>query len=409
MALELAFHVIGVSHHTTPVRVRERLVLTADEMAACLEWRGATGGFTAILSTSNRFEIYWSGGDDLGPWFRKFARDRGVGLGTALTRLDGKAAIRHLYSVAAGLDSQILGETEILGQVRSAHQAARAAGSHGREFDAVFRGAIAAGRRVRRETALGRHPASVGSAAVEIALATTAADPDCATAVILGAGEVAGGVTGALLEQGVRRVTLVNRRPERARALAAKWGVGSCPWVEIGPLLARADLLFVGTGAKHPLVRVDDLAAATRARESDLVVVDLAVPTNVEAAAQGLPRIRLFNLDQLEQLRCPAAGQPSIAVGEAQRIWNEEMERLDASLRARARAPQLAELHQLGLKLACEEAVRALASLDSLSDAEREIVREMAERLVRRVLYPLSRSLRGYLLRRGAGGGKRTA
>jgi glutamyl-tRNA reductase len=394
VSFELAFHVIGVSHHTASVRVRELLVLTPDEVAACLEWRGATGGCTAILSTCNRFEIYWSGGGDLGPWFREFARDRGVGLGTTLTRLDGKAAVRHLYSVAAGLDSQILGETEILGQVRSAHQAARAAGAHGREFDAVFRGAIAAGRRVRRETALGRHPASVSSAAVEMALATTAAHPGCATAVILGAGEVARGVTQALLEQGVHRVTLVNRRPERARALAAKWGVGSGPWTEIGPLLARADLLFVATGAKHPLVRVNDLAAATRARESDLVVVDLAVPTNVEAASQGLPRIRLFDLDQLQQLRCPAAGQPSIAVGEAQRIVNEEMERLDASLRARAGAPQLAELHQLGLKLACEEADRALASLDGLSDAEREIVREMAERLVRRVLYPVSRSLR---------------
>src|SRR5262245_66439149 len=101
MALELAFHVIGVSHHTAPVRIRELLVLTADEVAACLEWRGATGGCIAILSTCNRFEIYWSGGDDLGPWFRKFACDRGVGLGTALTRLDGRAAIRHLSSVAA--------------------------------------------------------------------------------------------------------------------------------------------------------------------------------------------------------------------------------------------------------------------------------------------------------------------
>jgi glutamyl-tRNA reductase len=148
--LELAFHVIGVSRHTASVRVRELLVLTPDEVAAWLEWRGATGGCTAILSTCNRFEIYWSGGDDLEPWFRKFAHNRGVGLDTVLTRLDRRAAILHLYSVAAGLDSQVLGETEILGQVRSAHQAARAVGSHARECDAIFRGAIVAGRRVRR-------------------------------------------------------------------------------------------------------------------------------------------------------------------------------------------------------------------------------------------------------------------
>jgi glutamyl-tRNA reductase len=393
MPLGLAFHVIGVSHHAASLRVRERLALTPAETAAWLDRQRAASSSTAILSTCNRFEIYWSGSADLEPSFRAFIRERDVELGATLTRLDGEASVRHLFSVAAGLDSQILGETEILGQVRRAHQAAQAAGTHGQELDAVFRGAIAAGRRVRRETTLGKHPASVSSAAVDVALATMV-HRGPATALILGAGEVAGGVIRALVEQGVRRVTLVNRRPARAADLAAKWGVELRAWEEIGPLLAGTDLVFVTTGAKHPLVRAEDLAAAAAGRGSDLVVLDLAMPRNVEPAARGLSGIRLFDLDQLQELRCPAAGQPSIAVAQAQRILDEEVGRLEASLRARTAASRLAELHQLGLRLAREEADRALAGLDRLSGVEREMVREMAERLVRRMLYPVSRSLR---------------
>jgi glutamyl-tRNA reductase len=387
------FHHLGVSHRTTPVSMRERLALTPAETAEWLEHQGAAGRCAAILSTCNRFEIYWSGEDDLEPWFREFARERGVELDAALTRLDGDACVRHLFRVASGLDSQILGETEILGQVRRAHRAAQAATTQGRELDAVFTAAIAAGRRVRQETSLGRHPASVSSAAVDVAL-DAVAERRSPTVLILGAGEVATGVLRALMEQEVRRVTLVNRHPERAAELAAKWGVESRPLDELGSLLAATDLLFVTTGAKHALVGVADVAATAARRGSDIVVLDLAVPRNVEAAVRHLSGVRLFDLDDLEKLRCPAAGQPSITVAGAERIIEDELERLMASLRGRAAAPGLAELHRFGQRVAREEANRALAGLHQLSDMERLVVRDMAERLVRRVLYPVSRTLR---------------
>jgi glutamyl-tRNA reductase len=382
-----AFHVIGVSHRTAPVSVREQLVLTPGETAAWLERHRAAGRGVAILSTCNRFEIYWSGEDDLEPWFRQFARDRGVELGAAFTRLNGASCARHLFRVAAGLDSQILGETEILGQVRRAHRAAQTS----REINAMFEAAITAGRRIRQETSLGRHPASVSSAAVDVAL-TALADSRPPTVMILGAGEVATGVLRALVERGTRRVTLVNRHPERAAKVAARWGVESRPWVELGSLLATTDLLFVATGAKHALVGVADVAAAGRV--SDLVVLDLAVPRNVETAVRDLPGVRLFDLDDLERLRCPAAGQTSIAVVVAERIIEHELARLTVSLRGRAAVPGLAELHRFGQLVAREEADRALAGLPELSDTERLVVRDMAERLVRRVLYPVSRAVR---------------
>ena len=214
------------------------------------------------------------------------------------------------------------------------------------------------------------------------------------TVVILGAGEVAAGVLRALADRRLGRVVLVNRRPERAAALAEKRAVESRPWTELGSLLAGADLMFVTTGAKHVLVRAEELAAATDRRESDLVVLDLAVPRNVEPAAQGLPRVRLLDLDDLQDLCCPAAGHPSIAVAQAQQIIEDELERLEARLRTRAAAPKLVQLHQLGEQLAREEVDRALTALHHLSDMERQIVRDMAQRLVRRVLYPVSRSFR---------------
>jgi glutamyl-tRNA reductase len=238
-----AFHVIGVSHRKAPVSVREQLVLTPAEAAAWIERHRAAGRGAAILSTCNRFEIYWTGDDDLEPWFRRVARERGVELGVGLTRFDGETCVRYLFRVAAGLESQILGETEILGQVRRAHCTPQGATAQGRALDSIFGAAIACGRRVRQETSLGRHPASVSSAAVDVAL--NAAERRPPTALILGAGEVATGVLRTLMERDVRRVTLVNRHPERAAKVAAKWGVESRPWSELVSLLPASDLLFV--------------------------------------------------------------------------------------------------------------------------------------------------------------------
>jgi glutamyl-tRNA reductase len=308
--------------------------------------------------------------------------------------LDGADAVRHLFAVTAGLDSQILGETEILGQVRRAYDAARAAGTTTREMDSIFSAALSAGRRVRRETMLGRHPASVSSAAVEVAAATGDGGFDGRSIVVLGAGEAAEGVLRSLHERGASRVTLVNRNPDRAEALATAWGAAPHPWEELPSLLARADLLFVATAASRPVVSAAELAAATGASRRALVAMDLSVPRNVQPQARAVPGVQLFDLDDLQRLCCPAAATPAAALQEAERLLEEEIVRLDQSLRGRAVAPRLAELHRLGAQVARQESDWALSQLDDLSDRERGVVREMAERLVRRVLYPVSRSIR---------------
>jgi glutamyl-tRNA reductase len=304
-------------------------------------------------------------------------------------------AVRHLFRVSAGLDSQILGETEILGQVRRAYDAARAAGTTTREMDLIFSAALSAGRRVRQETLLGRHPASVSSAAVDLVVQRWGHALESGV-IVLGAGEAAEGVLRSLHQQGIAPVTLLNRHPERARVLASAWRADVGALEEMDQRLEEADLLIVATASARPVVTAAQLSRAAVARgRRELLVIDLAVPRNVHPAARSLDCIRLFDLDDLQRLCCPAAGTISPGLAEAERVIEDELARVDSNLRRRAVAPKLAELHRLGSEIAKQESTWALEQLGALSDTERQIVRQMAERLVRRVLYPVSRNIHG--------------
>jgi len=391
MLRDLPFHVVGLSHHTAGIQLREQLAFSPAEVAAWLQGQAAAGSTALLLSTCNRCEIYWTGGPDLEAWFRDFALTRGAPVGEALLRLDGEEAVRHLFHVAAGLDSQVLGEAEVLGQVRRAYDAARAAGTTNRVIDMVLSAALVAGRRVRRETKLGRHPASVGSAAVDVATSVTGLSQ--ARALVIGAGELAEGVLKAL--QGRTAGTaVVTRKLERGALLAASFGAVAGEWDALDAMLAAADLVFVGTAASVPVLGAARLAEAVGGGGRQLAVFDLSVPRNVEPASRDIPGVKLFDLDDLQELRCPVEGFSSPTIDQARRLLDEELERLDAALRARAAAPRLAELHRIATRLAVEEAELALAQLGPLGERERQIVKEMAERLVRRVLYPVSRSVR---------------
>jgi glutamyl-tRNA reductase len=395
MLRDLPFHVVGLNHHTAGIQVREQVAFSQSEVAAWLQGQAAAGSTALLLSTCNRCEIYWTGGPDLEAWFRDFAMTHGVAVGNALLRLDGEAAIRHLFDVTAGLDSQILGETEVLGQVRRAYQAARAAGTSNRLIDTIVSAALVAGRRVRRETLLGRHPASVGSAAVDVA--ATLAPLAQTRALVIGAGEVAEGVLKAL--QGRTAGTaLVNRRLERAAPLASAFGAVTGEWEVLDAMLAAADAIFVGTSAGTPVLDASQLAEAVGRSGRTIALFDLSVPRNVDPGARDVPGVRLYDLDDLQRLRCPVEGFTSPTIAHARRVLEEELQRLNSELRARAAAPRLAELHRIAARLAEEEVDLALARLGPLSERDRQVVKQMAERLVRRVLYPVSRTVR-------AGGG----
>jgi glutamyl-tRNA reductase len=242
---------------------------------------------------------------------------------------------------------------------------------------------------------LGRHPASVSSAAVSLAAELLPGGFARRLAVVLGAGEAAEGVLRSLHLSGAANVALVNRSPQRATTLAAAWGAVPHGWDRLPELAAAADFLFVATAAARPVVSAVELASAMAARGGrPLTAIDLSVPRNVEPEARVVPGLTLLDLDDLQRLCCPAAGTASAALREAETRVSEEIARLELALRGRAAAPRLAELHRHGAQVAEQEAAWALAQLGELSEEEQRVVREMAERLVRRVLYPVSRSLR---------------
>ena len=392
----MPFHLAGVSHHTADIGVRERLVLPGDEVTAWLERERDAGRSLVLISTCNRLELYWWGDHDQEAGLQSMARERGLRLDPrTLYRKDGLPALHHLFLVAAGLDSQVLGEHEVAGQVRQAHEQARALGTTTWELDAAFAGALAAGRRVRRETALGRHPDSVASASVAHAKRCAGGSFAGRHVVVLGAGEVADGVLRALEAESCGSVLVLGRSAERTEILAgdrsAAWG----GWESLPEALARADVVFAATAAPEPVVSSPALVAALHLRpDRPLVVLDLALPRNVDPAGRDVPGIRLFDLDDLRLQHCPAAVGASPALEEAEAVVRAEVSGFRKMLRERAAAPHLAELHRLGERIAQEESDRTLGELGSLSEEQQHRVRQMAERLVRRVLYPASQTIR---------------
>jgi glutamyl-tRNA reductase len=213
--------------------------------------------------------------------------------------------------------------------------------------------------------------------------------------MVLGAGEAAEGVLRAFHQRGAAQVTLLSRAPEKAGVLAAAWGARVGALTELEHRLPETDILMVATASSRPVVRAIELSQAIAARsESKLVVVDLAVPRNVEPESRWIPGLQLLDLDDLQRLCCPAAGSPSAALADAEGILEDELIRLGLSLRGRTAASRLADLHQISRQMAEQESEWALAQLETLSPAEREIVRKMAARLVKRVLFPLSQNLR---------------
>jgi glutamyl-tRNA reductase len=392
----MPFHLAGVSHHTADIGVRERLALPGDEVTAWLERERDAGRSLVLVSTCNRLELYWWGDHDQEAGLQSVARERGLRLDPrTLYRKDGLPALHHLFLVAAGLDSQVLGEHEVVGQLRQAHEQARALGTTTWELDAAFASALAAGRRVRRETALGRHPDSVASASVAHAKRCAGGSFAGRHVVVLGAGEVADGVLRALEAESCGSVLVLGRSAERAEILAgdrsAAWG----GWESLPQALARADVVFAGTAAPGPVVSSPALAAALQLRpDRPLVVLDLALPRNVDPAARDVPGIRLFDLDDLRLQHCPAAVGASPALEEAEAVVRAEVSGFRKMLRERAAAPHLAELHRLGQRIAQEESDRTLGELGPLSEEQQHRVRQMAERLVRRVLYPASQTIR---------------
>ena len=323
---EPSFHVVGVSHHTAGVEVREHFALTPAEAEAWLAAERLAGRSAVLLSTCNRCEVYWMAttisahGSRTSPGREGSRAARGDPAG----RLGRGSAPLHRGRGSRFAD---LGGVRDPGPGAPRLPGGAGGGDHRPSARGRLRGALATGRRVRRETMLGRHPASVSSAAVDVAASVTGG-LDGRRALVLGAGSVAEGILQALQPHPVAGVAVVNRHRTRAETLAASWGAVSAPWGDLEALLAAADVVFVSTSSTRPLVGADVLAEAVAAGpDRRLTVLDLSVPRNVEPSARAVPGVRLVR-----------PGRPAAAPLPGQRIRRARHRRCPAAPPTRDRA-----------------------------------------------------------------------
>ncbi len=350
---------IGVSHKTAPVALRERLALTESEadtfireLVALEEVREAVA-----ISTCNRTEVYAVVSDAVhaeGDLLGKLARRAGI-RPTELVDIVYSPrncdAARQLFRVTSGLESMIVGESEVQGQVRRAYEAALGAGTTGPFTNRLFRAALQTGKRVRTETALGSARVSVSTVAVDLACETVGELRD-RDVVIIGAGETAELTALALAEQGVETIFIANRRADRARALAKRFGgrVGSLE--ELPDRMIEADIVVASTSSPHPIVGAEELALVMEARKGrPLVLIDIAVPRDIEHACAQIPGVRLFDIDDLQ---ATVARNLRVREGErsrAESLVEDEIQRFSTWMAQQGATPTIASLREHGMSI----------------------------------------------------------
>jgi len=339
--------VVGLSHKTAPVQMREKAALGPARTPPLLAGlRGDGVRECAALSTCNRTELY-AVVDEAAAGERLLERalvehtrlDWPALRSSAYAERDEQAA-RHLFRVSAGLESMVLGESQIQGQVRAAAVTAAALGTSGPLLKRLFRQATQAGRRVRRETAIGTGAVSIPSIAVAIACR---AFPRLSgrSALLLGAGEMAESTARALLGRGLSALVVANRTPAAATSLAERFGGRGVPLSALPDELTRADVVIASTDSPGPLLTRAQVEPAAGARRRPLVIVDIAVPRDVDPAIAEIPGVTLYDIDDLERLADTNLHVRRREALQAERIVEEETHRFGAWRQAHAAAPAL--------------------------------------------------------------------
>jgi len=386
---------LGLNHKTAPVEIRERLAVTPHHLSETLTQLRAAPGVSevALVSTCNRFEIY-------------AVVENSVAGQTALTNALAEArdvcacdfachlrawsdadAVRHLCRVAAGLDSLLIGEHQILGQVKDALQIAHDAGTMGAMLSALFRQAIIAGKRAHSETEIGQGARSLGQVAVTLAREVLG-DLQNRTALLIGAGKISKLAGRALVESGLRWILVANRTFDRAARLADELKGRAVHFDALADGLAQADVIIVASGAPHIVLHARDLARAMELRaHRPLVVIDLAVPRNVDPAIREIVGARVFDVDDLSAVVATQHPVAATALAQVEQIVEEETKNFLAWWRERALAPAIQDLLVQAETIRQAEVAKAFAHLGSLDPAQQRAVDTLASALVNKLVY----------------------
>jgi glutamyl-tRNA reductase len=408
--------VVGLSHRTAPVEVRERFAFGRSEAPGLLAEMvdSGTADEAVLLSTCNRTELYLSLGDPArGERAVRSLLERRIDASAAVAsrhlyvRRD-RTAVEHLYRVTAGLESMVLGEPQIQGQVREAYQLAL--GSHGGRgpvvgttLNRLFQTALGVGGRVRSETDLGLGAASISSAAVELAKKIFGSLAG-RRAMILGAGEMSEVTLECLRAEGVRSSIVTNRTYERAVELAAKWGGEAVRFDDFASALKGVDIVICSTSAPHPVITRDRFRAALpQGAVRPLCIIDIAIPRDVDPRVADEPNVFLYNIDDLQQIVTANLERRTGEIPRAETIVSSGVEEFWSWYSSLVVVPTIRELRERSEALRRQEVERVLQRLSHLSAEDQGAIDALTKALLNKLLH--SPTVR---LREAAGNGRGT-
>ena len=381
---------LGVSHHTAPLAVRERLALAPERMVATLHALRAQPRVreVTVLSTCNRTEVVAALEADAGAgpldWFAARAAETGLALDEHLAIHRGPVAVRHVFRVAGGLDSLVVGEPQILGQVKDAFRMARGAGTAGQLLSRLYQQAFAVAKRIRTETALGASPVSVAYAAATLARQIFG-DLGARTVLVVGAGATAELVLKHL--QGVGHVLVANRTLSRAQALAQRFGGEAVALGALPAVLHRADVVVSSTQSELPILGKGAVERALKERRRQpMFLVDLAVPRDIEPEVGQLADVYLYTVDDLRGVAESGLRARQAAVADAERLVDEQVRAFMAWYQAQSAVPAVRALRDGMLAVRDRELERALSDLARGVPAE-QVLRRFAHLLTNKLAH----------------------
>jgi glutamyl-tRNA reductase len=395
--MSLPLFCVGLSHHTAPVDVRERLMLPEDRQTELLQAMAQAPAEALLVSTCNRVELYVVGpGADVGDRTRAaLAGAAGPDLAPFLYAHHGEKAVLHLFRVAASLDSMVLGEPQILGQVKDAFEQAQRLGAARGELTRVCAAAFGSAKRVRTETELGRAATSMASAAVEMARHVFDG-LEGKTVLLVGAGEMAELAGRHLGSGGASKILVANRTHERAEALAASLNGHAVPFDRMEESLLLADVVVCTTASPTPVITRDKVAAVLKPRKHrPLCVVDLAVPRDVEPEVQTLDGVYAFDVDDIQRVVDQNQAARTAAAAKAEVVVAEEVARYIRQRAVREQVPVLAQLRARAEQIRRAELERAIANLSiPLSPEQAKVIEAMTAAIVNKMLHQPTAKLR---------------
>jgi glutamyl-tRNA reductase len=388
----MQIHVAGVNHSTTPIEIRERLAVSNDRLPDALSLLRKQVSQGLILSTCNRIEVYAvvEGGDSAQPavdFFKAWSNMSHVDLLPYIYCYQNEAAVRHLFRVASGLDSMIIGEFEILGQVKNSLEEADKARMVEHPLRTLWHQALRVGRQVREKTGISKNALSVSSVAVELA-AKAIGDLTKCQALVIGTGEAGRLVAKALKERGVNRITTTSRSYEKASALAKALGGNSVDIGSLGHELTSCDIAISCTGAPHFILDLKTMETTMSARSNrPLVIIDIAVPRDVDPEVGRLSHIFLYDIDDFTHISERNRKQREAEMKKASELIESEVKRFSSAWQTMEVKPVISNLVEKAESIRQAQLKLTLKKLRRLSTEERQSLEAMTQSIVQKILH----------------------